>query len=98
MLTFLNLLQLVLYIALLALLGQGLLYVLAGEKRESNLFYQLLRILSKPFTVPVRALTPARVADRHVPVLTFALLALAYLVVTIEKVRYCVSVGVEVCK
>ncbi|GAB4039116.1 MAG: hypothetical protein Fur0014_08580 [Rubrivivax sp.] len=98
MLTFLTLAQLVLYIALLALLGQGILFVLAGEKRESNLFYQLLRILSKPFTLPVRAMTPARVADRHVPVLTFALLALAYVVVTIERVKLCVAVGVEVCK
>lgn len=98
MLTFLNLLQLVLYIALLALLGQGLLYVLAGPKRESNVFYQLLRIVSKPFTVPMRALLPAKVADRHVPVLTFALLVLAYVVVTIEKVRLCVGMGLEMCK
>jgi hypothetical protein len=98
MLTFLTVLQLVLYIALLALLGQGILYVLAGEKRETNFFYQLLRILSKPFTVPVRAMTPPRVADRHVPILTFALLALVYVVVTIERVKLCVAVGVEVCK
>lgn len=98
MLTFLTVLQLVLYIALLALVGQGILFVLAGEKREGNLFYQLLRILSKPFTVPVRAMTPARVADRHVPILTFALLALVYVVVTIERVKLCVAIGVEVCK
>lgn len=98
MLTFLTVLQLLLYIALLALAGQGLLYVLAGAKRDGNLFYQLLRIVSKPFTLPVRALTPAKVADRHVPVLTFALLLLAYAVVTFERVRLCVRVGVEVCK
>jgi hypothetical protein len=98
MLTFLNLLQLVLYIALLALAGQGLLYVLAGPKRDTNFFYQLLKIVAKPFTAPVRALTPARVADRHVPVLTFGLLALAYAVVTIEKVRLCVRIGVEMCQ
>lgn len=98
MLTFLTLVQLVLYIALLALLGQGILFVLAGEKRESNIFYQLLRILSKPFTLPVRAMTPARVADRHVPILTFALLLLVYVVVTIERVKLCVAIGVEVCK
>ena len=54
MLTFLTLLQLVLYIPLLALLGQGLLYVLAGQKRQSNFFYQLLVLVSKPFTWVVR--------------------------------------------
>ena len=59
MLTFLSGLQLVLYIALLAMLGQGLLYLLAGAKRETNIFYQLLRIISKPATALVRRLTLA---------------------------------------
>lgn len=98
MLTFLNLTQLVLYIALLALLGQGVLYLLAGAKRQSNFFYQLLQVLSKPFTFPVRKLTPAQVADRHVPVITFCLLALAYVVVTFEKINLCVSLGPGACR
>lgn len=98
MLTVLNVLQLVLYIALLAMAGQGLLYVLAGARRESNIFYSLLRVVARPFTAVVRALTPAKVTDRHVGILTFALVALAYVVVTIEKVRWCVRVGVEMCK
>jgi hypothetical protein len=98
MLAFLNLLQLVLYIACLALLGQGLLYLLAGPRRESNLFYLALRVVARPFTAPVRALTPRQVADRHVPLLTFALLALAYLVVTIEKIRWCVGAGLHLCR
>jgi hypothetical protein len=98
MLTFLNLAQLVLYIALLALLGQGVLYLLAGAKRQSNFFYQLLQVVSKPFTFPVRKLTPGQVADRHVPIITFFLLALAYLVVTFEKVSLCVSMGPGACR
>ncbi len=98
MLTFLNLLQLILYVALLGLLGQGLLYVLAGAKRETNFFYQLLRIVGRPFTALVRRLTPDKVADRHVPILTFALLALAYVVVTFEKIDHCVSVNMVGCK
>jgi hypothetical protein len=98
MLTFLNLLQLVLYIALLALLGQGLLYVLAGAKRDTNFFYQLLKIVSKPFTLVVRRLTPAKVADRHVPVIAFGLLLIAYAVVTFEKINYCVGLNMVGCK
>ena len=98
MLTFLNLLQLVLYIALLALLGQGLLFVLAGAKRSTNLFYQLLQIVSKPFTALVRKLTPAKVADRHVPVVTFFLLVIVYAVVTFEKIDLCVRSGMEGCR
>ena len=98
MLTFLNIVQLVLYIALLALLGQGLLFVLAGAKRDQNLFYQLLQLLSKPFTLVVRKLTPHRVADRHVPVVTFMLLLVVYAVVTFEKISLCVGAGVETCQ
>ena len=41
MLLFLNAAQLLLYIGILALLGQGLLFILAGTKRETNVFYQL---------------------------------------------------------
>ena len=91
MLTFLNAVQLVLYIALLALTGQAVLFVLSGEKREANLFYKLLQVLSKPFTVPVRKLTPKLVADQHVPVATFFLLLVVYAVVTLERADICVT-------
>lgn len=98
MLSFLNIAQLVLYIALLALVGQALLYVLAGAKRDSNIFYQLLQIVSKPFTLLVRKVTPKQVADRHVPVVTFFLLLIIYAVVTFEKISLCVEAGMEGCR
>lgn len=98
MLEVLNIVQLVLYIALLALLGQGVLYLIAGARREQNFFYQLLQLVSKPFTLPVRKLTPALVADRHVPVVTFFLLTIAYIVVTIEKINLCVAAGMAGCR
>jgi hypothetical protein len=98
MLNFLNILQLVLYIALLALLGQGVLFVLAGAKRHQNLFYQLLQIVSKPFTLPVRKLTPQKVSDQQVPIVTFFLLLIAYAVVTFEKINLCVAAGMESCQ
>jgi cytochrome b561 len=98
MITVLNIAQLVLYIALLALLGQGALYVLAGPKRENNFFYQLLQILSKPFTLLVRKITPRQVADKHVPVVTFFLLLVIYAVVTFEKIGLCVESGMEGCR
>jgi cytochrome b561 len=97
-LTFLNLLQLILYIPLLALAGQGALYVLAGPKRQSNFFYQLLQLLSKPFTAAMRRLTPAKVADQHVPIVTFFLLLIVYFVVTFERIDLCLKLGVEHCQ
>jgi hypothetical protein len=97
-LTFLNLLQLLLYIPLLALLGQGLLFVLAGAKRNDNFFYQLLQLIAKPFTFVVRKVTPAKVGDSQVPIVTFLLLVIAYAVVSFEKIDLCVRIGLEQCK
>jgi hypothetical protein len=98
MLFALNAVQLILYVALLALIGQGALYMLAGAQRERNMFYQLLRVVSRPFTAALRRLTAGQVPDRQLPALTFAMLALCYLVVTFEKIDLCVRIGVEQCR
>lgn len=98
MLTLLNALQLVLYIALLSLAGQGVLALLAGPRRHANLFYRVLAAVPRPFTAAVRRLTPSRLADRHVPGLTFALLTLAYVAVTLEKISLCLRIGLDACR
>lgn len=93
MLAFLNVLQLVLYIALLSLVGQGVLYVLAGNRRESNFFYKLLQLMTKPFAWPTRKITPKQIADEHVPFVTFFLLLVMYAIVTFERADLCVTSG-----
>lgn len=98
MLTFLNALQLVLYIALLSLAGQGVLALLAGPRRHANAFYRALATVPRPFTAIVRRLTPARLPDRHVPALSFVLLLLLYAVVTFEKIALCVRIGLDACR
>ena len=95
---FLSIVKLICEIALLALLGQALLYVLAGPKRDSNVFYQLLKVLTNPFTKPTRLITPRQVADRHVPFVTFFFLMLVWGVVTFEKISHCISVNMVGCK
>jgi hypothetical protein len=98
MLNVLNIIQLVLYIALLALVGQGALFVLSGARRDSNFFYRLLQVISKPFTLPVRWITPKQVDDRHVPVVTFLLLLIVYVVVTFEKINLCMAANMAGCR
>lgn len=98
MLTFLNIAQLVLYIALLALLGQGLLYVLAGARREGNLFYKLLQVVTGPFVKGARFVAPRRIViDRHLPLVAVLLLAFAWLAATITKISLCLQSGVNLC-
>jgi hypothetical protein len=97
-LVFLSAAKLICEIALMALLGQGILYVLAGPKRDSNFFYQLLKTLTKPFTKAVRAITPRQVGDSQVPLVAFFFLVIIWAVVTFEKIRYCVGVNMVGCK
>jgi len=98
MLNVLNAIQLILYIALLALVGQGVLYVLTGVRRDTNVFYRLLQVIAKPFTRPVRWITPRQVDDRHVPLVTFFLLLIVYTVVTFEKIDLCISSNMVGCR
>jgi hypothetical protein len=46
----------------------------------------------------MRWLTPAKVADHHVPIVTFFLLLVAYAVVTFEIVNFCVQSQMEGCR
>ena len=98
MLLFVSSLKLVAEIALLALAGQFLLGVLAGGKRDSNFFYQLLQILTNPFVKGMRRITPKVVIDRHVPLATFVLLVMVWVVSTLVKINLCLQVGVEQCR
>lgn len=98
MLLFLSAVKLVCEIALMSLLGQGLLAVLAGEKREKNFFYQLLQVLTRPFRAAARFITPKQVADAHVGFVAFFLLLIVWAVVTFEKVRICVGSDMVGCR
>lgn len=82
-------LKLIAEIALFSLAGRWLLGLLAGQKREQNLFYQALSMLTNPFTGLVRRVTPALVLDRHIPLVTFILLFWVWVFALSEKVQQC---------
>jgi hypothetical protein len=98
MLLLVSICKLVAEIALLALAGQWVLGLLAGAKREQNLFYQLLQMATKPFVYATRAITPKLVIDRHVPLVAFLLLSFAWIVATWAKINICLQIGVEQCR
>ncbi len=90
--------KLIAEIALLALLGQWLLGLLAGAKRDQNIFYQILQILGRPFVAVARLVSPKLVVDRHLPLVAFFLLLFVWLGMTILKIQTCLQIGVELCK
>ena len=98
MLLLVSAVKLIAEIALMALAGQFLLGVLAGQKREGNFFYKLLQVLTGPFVKAMRLITPKVVIDRHIPLAAFVLLATVWVIVTIVKVNLCIQIGVEQCR
>jgi hypothetical protein len=93
-----NILKTITEIALMALVGQWVLGLLAGAKRDTNFFYRLLDVMTRPFVRLARLLSPRIVLDRHVPLVAFLLLAFGWLVLTVAKINICVEIGVEQCK
>lgn len=89
MLLLITAVKLVAEIALCALAGRWVLGLLAGAKRDQNLFYQLLGMMVQPFTRTFRAITPKLVIDRHIPLLTFVALAWIWFFMLIQKVSLC---------
>ncbi len=87
MLTVVVILKALAEIAGLALLGQGVLYVLAGAGRERNVFYQVLRTITAPILRATRFITPRFVADAHIGVAAFFLVAGLWLGLTLLKIR-----------
>jgi hypothetical protein len=61
-------------IAMLSLLGQGILALLAGNKREANPIYQLFRVLTGPVIRLIGKLAPRQIIARHLPFVTFFVL------------------------
>lgn len=90
--------KLIAEIALLALLGQWIVGLLAGARRQQNLFYQMLAIVGRPFVRLARWVSPRVVLDRHVPLVAFLLLSFVWLAATVTKIQTCVRIGVALCQ
>ena len=90
--------KLVAEIALMALLSQWLLGLLAGAKRETNMFYKLLQVITSPFIKVTRMISPRFVLDRHVPLGAFLLLSVVWFVAVIAKINLCLQLGPGACR
>jgi hypothetical protein len=97
----LRLAQLLLAIPLLAIAGQGIVYVLTrtfGQDPKANFFYRLLEVIGKPVTRVARFITPRFVADRHLPLVAASLLAVGYVWTMIAIANACVGAGLTVAQ
>jgi hypothetical protein len=98
MLLLITSLKLIAEIALMSLLGQWLVGLLAGAGRNRNVFYKLLSVVTSPFVKLMRVMTPRVVLDRHVPLAAFLLLSVAWVVLTASKINLCLQSGFDACR
>jgi len=80
-------------VAAVGMLGQGLLYVVAGNKREGNLVYKLFQVITSPVMKAARIITPRIVLDRHIWLVSLLLLAVLWLTLTVFKIKLAVEGG-----
>ncbi len=74
-------------VAGVAMIGQGLLYVLAGAKRDQNLVYGIFKTLTSPVVKATRWITPRIVLDQHLGLVSFLLLIILWFGLTVMKIR-----------
>ena len=74
-------------VAGVAFLGQGLLWVLAGAKRDQNVVYNLFKTITSPVTKATRAITPRVIIDAHVALVSFFLLVVLWVALTAVKIK-----------
>lgn len=85
----LSALRALLQVAILFLLGQGLLALLAGSRRHNNSVYKLFLLLTSPLVKLTRLITPRQIIDKHVPFVAFFLLFWLLYGVSHLKRMYC---------
>lgn len=91
----LSILRVLVEVAGYSLIGQGVLAVLAGAGREQNIFYRVLKTITKPVIRATRAITPRFVIDAHIPFLAFFLLFWIWILLALVKRYVCMTHGLQ---
>jgi hypothetical protein len=74
-------------VAGVAMMGQGVLWVIAGAKRDQNAIYGIFKTLTSPVMKMTRWITPRVVLDQHIGLVAFFLLIVLWFGLTVMKIR-----------
>ena len=91
----LSLVRVLVEVAGFALLGQGVLALLAGNRRHDNPVYRLFALVTAPAVRAVRLVTPRFILDRHLPFVAFFLLFWLWLGLAFAKRTICLVNGLN---
>lgn len=85
----LGILRALVEVALFFLLGQGILALLAGSRRHSNVIYKLFELITRPVMKIVRFISPPQIIDKHLPFVAFFVLFWCWIGLAWLKRLYC---------
>jgi hypothetical protein len=92
MLTAISILKALFEVAALALLGQGVLYLLAGQAGEERRLSGHFHAITRPLLRVARLLVPRRlILDQHIGLVAFLLMALGWYFSVLEKQSLCME-------
>ena len=74
-------------VALMALLGQAALFVLAGSRRDNNIVYSMLKTVTAPIIKLTRKVAPRFIVDQHIGFLALFLLLVLEAILIVLKIR-----------
>ena len=80
-------------VALWALLGQGVLALLAGGRRHNNFVYRLFLVITQPVIRLARWITPKVIIDKHLPFIAFFLMFWLWILLAWVRRELCVLHG-----
>ncbi len=73
-------------VALMALLGQGALFILAGARRDGNVVYSMLKTVTAPIMKATRWIAPRFIVDQHIGFLALFFLLVLEAVLIVAKI------------
>ena len=91
MLLFVSILKAISEILAFSLLGQGILWLIAGHSRDGNFVYKMFTAITRPVMRLARMLMPRFVLDRHIWMVTVLLVFIVWVFAGQQKLKLCVT-------
>ncbi|WP_041388987.1 hypothetical protein [Polaromonas sp. JS666] len=85
-------------LSLMFIVARFILGLLAGAKRQTNVFWQLLDVAARPALWLTRRISPKLILDQHIPLAAASWLTVAWVLVVKVKVDLCLQLGVAACQ
>lgn len=85
-------------LSLMFIVARFILGLLAGAKRHTNVFWQLLDVAAKPALWITRRVSPKLILDQHIPLAAVSWLLVAWVLVVKLKIDLCLQMGALACQ